>query len=508
MMYRYYIIYFGLLLSSCAPTIRVSDRYPNNQEKTVDVIKEEGDSFKLIKRINYYQDGKILSEVTFADKKMHGNFFQYHLNGQINVKGRYSYGEKIGKWTWRNVSGMIDSIHSYDRNLLNGWSKIFNNGELIIRQKYLNGKLNGKFTEYYPGGVLKVSGSYLDDIPNEQWIWKLEDKSNSRLINYKQGIKSGDFKIWNSGELTLSGAFEDDLQSGEWKWFRSGKKLDSLITFSKGLRDGLYEVYHQNGEQAIAGKYLNANREGRWEWWAEDASIDSIKTFSNGYLNGPLVIYSDNGEITRSANFRLDKLDGVESIYYVSGQLKEKTTYSAGEKMGNYEIWAPSGNMEEIGSYLSDQLHGQIKRWYSNGSPASLYTYKDGLLNGLMQVYSLSNILKRESYYKKGDEIARFEYHDNERFKRIMTIDDGLTLYERKWNYNGVEETNELFISGTRTDSDYFISGNIKYECIYKGTKKHGIEWWFDDQRNPTKINLYDNGRMIVSHNIEYETNE
>ena len=176
--------------------------------------------------------------------------------------------------------------------------------------------------------------------------------------------------------------------------------------------------------------------------------------------------------------------------------------------MGNYEIWAPSGNMEEIGSYLSDQLHGQIKRWYSNGSPASLYTYKDGLLNGLMQVYSLSNILKRESYYKKGDEIARFEYHDNERFKRIMTIDDGLTLYERKWNYNGVEETNELFVSGTRTDSDYFISGNIKYECIYKGTKKHGIEWWFDDQRNPTKINLYDNGRMIVSHKIEYETNE
>ena len=100
------------------------------------------------------------------------------------------------------------------------------------------------------------------------------------MLSYKQGIKSGDFKIWNSGELTLSGAFENDLQSGAWKWFRSGKKLDSLITFSKGLRNGLYEVYHQNGEQAIAGKYINANREGRWEWWAEDASIDSIKTFS------------------------------------------------------------------------------------------------------------------------------------------------------------------------------------------------------------------------------------
>ena len=507
-MYRHYIICLSLLFSSCAPTLRVSDRYPNNQKKTVDVIKEEGSSYKLIKKINYYDDGNVLSEVAFTNQKMHGNFFQYHRNGRVSVKGKYNYGEKSGKWTWRDNLGIIDSIYSYDRGLLNGSSKIFNDGELVIRQKYFNGKLNGKFTEYFPGGGIKVNGTYLDDIPHDKWTWRLENKSKSRLISYNKGIKSGDFKVWSNGELTLSGVFDNDFQSGEWKWFRSDKKLDSLITFTKGRYNGLYQVWHQNGEQAIIGKYLNDYPEGKWEWWSEDAILDSVKTFSNGSLNGSFMIYHNNGVLARSANFRLDELDGLESIYYISGQLKEKTTYSSGEKMGSYEIWARNGNIEEIGSYLSDQLHGQIKRWYSNGSPASLFTYKDGFLNGLMQVYSLSNVLKRESYYRKGNEIARFEYHDNGRFKRIMTVDDGMTLYERKWNYNGVEETNELFITGTRIDSDYFISGNIKYECIYKGSKKHGTEWWFDDQRNPTKINLYDNGRMIVSHEIAYETNE
>ena len=95
MMYRHYIICLSLLFSSCAPTLRVSDRYPNNQKKTVDVMKEEGSSYKLIKKINYYDDGNVLSEVTFTNQKMHGNFFEYHRNGRVSVKGKYNYGEKI-----------------------------------------------------------------------------------------------------------------------------------------------------------------------------------------------------------------------------------------------------------------------------------------------------------------------------------------------------------------------------------------------------------------------------
>jgi len=34
------------------------------------------------------------------------------------------------------------------------------------------------------------------------------------------------------------------------------------------------------------------------------------------------------------------------------------------------------------------------------------------------------------------------------------------------------------------------------------------MEWWFDETRNPTKINLFLNGQEIVSHELSYETNE
>ena len=509
MVTRNIVYLYLLILSACAPpTVRVIDRYPNKEKKTVEWVKESGSSVIVIKRIDYYTNGQTFSEVLFSNGKMHGDFIQYHPNGRIGTKGEYHSGKKIGKWVWNDEIGTIDSIHTFKDGLFNGKSEIFSSGELFIRQNYINGKLNGKFVEYYPGGSKKVSGSYLDDIPHDQWIWRLEDGSKSRLMTYNRGIKSGKFNVWNDTELVQSGSFKNDLQDGLWKWQHSADHLDSLVNYKNGVLDGSYKVWHDNGSTSVIGEFLSGKPHGQWEWWSEIEQIDSIKTFSNGLLNGSLMVYYANSQLKRSADYSLNKLNGELLTYYDSGQIKSKTTYNSDDKMGDYEIWSPNGNKEEVGTYLSNKYHGQIKRWFSNGSPASLSTYKDGMLHGIMQIYSLSDVIKRESYYKKDNEIARFEYHDNGRFKRVLSMDDGLILYERKWNSNGLEETEELFITGTRIDSDYFLSGDIKYECIYKGEKKHGMEWWFDDQRNPTMINLFVDGRKIITHEITYETNE
>ena len=45
-------------------------------------------------------------------------------------------------------------------------------------------------------------------------------------------------------------------------------------------------------------------------------------------------------------------------------------------------------------------------------------------------------------------------------------------------------------------------------QCIYKNGKKHGMEWWFNDQHKPTKVNLYYLGKRVVGHELVYETSE
>ena len=97
---------------------------------------------------------------------------------------------------------------------------------------------------------------------------------------------------------------------------------------------------------------------------------------------------------------------------------------------------------------------------------ASIATYKDGILDGISQIFTPSNFLKKEVFYNTGKEISRLEYHDNGRFKRVLIFEDGLKVYERKWNIDGFENTDQIFITGTRTQADYYISGQLKYECI------------------------------------------
>ena len=115
--------------------------------------------------------------------------------------------------------------------------------------------------------------------------------------------------------------------------------------------------------------------------------------------------------------------------------------------------------------------------------------------------------LKKEVFYNAGKEISRLEYHDNGRFKRVLIFNNEDIVYERKWNVDGFEITDQNFITGTRTQSDYYLSGQLKYECVYKNDLKHGMEWWFNENRNPIKVNLFNNGDKIISHELSYASN-
>ena len=107
--------------------------------------------------------------------------------------------------------------------------------------------------------------------------------------------------------------------------------------------------------------------------------------------------------------------------------------------------------------------------------------------------------------YKDNSEIARIEYYDNGRIKDVSIVSNDSILYERKWNDVGIEETSDRYVTGTRLDSDFHLNGSLKYECTYLGEKKHGMEWWFDEDRNPLRIDLYLNGNQLISHELIYQ---
>jgi len=261
-------------------------------------------------------------------------------------------------------------------------------------------------------------------------------------------------------------------------------------------------VWHKNGIMAVTGNFVHGKMNGQWKWISEDEIPDSIKTYSNGQLNGLSEFYYNNGQLKQSVQYHAHLLHGEERFYFPTGQIKSKTNFESGNKTGPYETWLANGSPEEFGSYKGNKLHGKVQRWYTTGVISSTADYDQGILHGVMQIQSLSDELNKEMFFDKGNEIVRFEYHNNGRFKRVMILDNGQILYERKWNGLGIENTEEKYIVGTRRDTDFYLSGFLKYECTFNNDKKHGVEWWFDEDRKPTRVNIFYQGDRILSYDL------
>ncbi len=74
----------------------------------------------------YDAEGRLLAEGRFRDaglKEMHGDFIYYHVNGQVESRGRFENGRKIGVWERFDTEGRPMAERVYDTAALEGGTK-------------------------------------------------------------------------------------------------------------------------------------------------------------------------------------------------------------------------------------------------------------------------------------------------------------------------------------------------------------------------------------------------
>ena len=192
--------------------------------------------------------------------------------------------------------GKIDSIFNYESGLLNGESKIFNNGSIVSRSFYKENVLEGKYNLYYPNGKNKTKGHYMDNVPNGKWTWFDEKNNKSRIVNYSMGKMNGPIKVWNdSSFLIMDGAYDQNLKNDKWIYYDSKGKRDSTLSYVKGKRYGEYKAWHDNGNISVSGSFFDDKKNKKWNWFSDNKTLDSSKTFNLGELDGPAVFSFKNG---------------------------------------------------------------------------------------------------------------------------------------------------------------------------------------------------------------------
>ncbi|MBW1810560.1 MAG: toxin-antitoxin system YwqK family antitoxin, partial [Deltaproteobacteria bacterium] len=114
-----------------------------------------GEKFELW--TEWYENGNKKEESEFKGNAKHGRITQWNEDGSMKAMGAYDYNRKTGDWVIHYPSGRKLKYQLLN-NLRHGSYVSFDkSGQKIEEGSYLSGKMEGKWTQYHAGRVIKTA---------------------------------------------------------------------------------------------------------------------------------------------------------------------------------------------------------------------------------------------------------------------------------------------------------------------------------------------------------------
>jgi len=97
-----------------------------------------------------------------------------------------------------------------------------------------------------------------------------------RQETYKRGTFSGPYRLfYPGGELKQSGKYRDNLMVGKWKGFYDNGQLKEVVQFENNEENGAFIEYHSNGKLKAEGSYLDGDYEhGELKLYDENGELE------------------------------------------------------------------------------------------------------------------------------------------------------------------------------------------------------------------------------------------
>lgn len=214
----------------------------------------------------------------------------------------------------------------------NRWKHIQNKPIKKSRSNYKDGKLHGKYIEWYKGGQKSYECDYVNG------------KKNGKLLKYHE-----------NGAIWEETSYVDGKLNGDFKsWFYDGAKQREA-SYKDGELHGNSVEWHWNKEMSIRCNYKEGNWDGKWEQWFEDGT----KKSECNYING--------------------KYDGKSSVWLqLPYHLYYEIDYKDGKRHGVHTIWYANGNKAGEHNLKNDIPEGKLTNWNYNGELYSIVELRNG----------------------------------------------------------------------------------------------------------------------------------
>ncbi len=253
---------------------------------------------------SFHENGKIMFQGAFLNNMPVGIHKEYDENGKLIINKEYTSnsillgeglfdknGQRTGDWK------LFDAYQEY----------FYSSGN------YKDGKMDGKWTYYYPNMSVEMEGFYNEDKADREWIWFYPNGRKKREEVYMFGKKEGLYVEYDSLEnIILKGEYFDDARIGEW-YYNVGD-ITEKGTYELGEKNGEWKHYYNtNGNMRFVGKYRSGDPDGTHKWYYENGNIELVGSYRIGAKNRDWKKFKENGKVYMTFTYRnneLVKIDG------------------------------------------------------------------------------------------------------------------------------------------------------------------------------------------------------
>jgi antitoxin component YwqK of YwqJK toxin-antitoxin module len=159
--------------------------YPTGKIRIISQVTDEGNTAKTI---NFHPNGMKMAEGTYINKRKEGEWTYNDENGILVSREFYAEGKKSGLASTYYSDGKLFEEKHYEHGLeVGSWKQFFTDGALKIDAVYEAGKIEGMATFYFPDGKVMARGNYVHNLKHGVWTFMSEDGKKEKEDIYEMG---------------------------------------------------------------------------------------------------------------------------------------------------------------------------------------------------------------------------------------------------------------------------------------------------------------------------------
>jgi uncharacterized protein len=203
--------------------------------------------------------GKITGSGILDDiGKKQGFWKEYYLEGGIKAEGSYAGGIPVGNWVYYFQDGTIEQKGGFDNKgrEQGKWLWYYPGGVLRREEDFSAGIRNGSMKEYDEKGNLIASGDFVDGEEDGEWFY--QEEGYRQEGTYAEGERDGEWiHHYPDGTISFSGKYIDGYPDGKHIWFNPDGTTRTEGDYIMGIRHGLWKYYTETGVLILLVEFKN-----------------------------------------------------------------------------------------------------------------------------------------------------------------------------------------------------------------------------------------------------------